>query len=236
VNAAELTGRTRTHLEAGAIEAAAPGAAAASAAAVSLHRHAAAPFARLRERAFAAGFELTAVSGFRDFERQLAIWNAKWSGAKPLFGPIGEILHAAALPAAQRIEAILHWSALPGASRHHWGTDLDLIDRRAVPAGYAVQLSAAEFAPGGPFAPLAAWLEENAPRFGFFRPYRGIRSGVQPEPWHFSFAPVAERARRALTPGLLREALDGAPLLGKEEVLARLDELHARYVAAIDLP
>jgi hypothetical protein len=34
----------------------------------------------------------------------------------------------------------------------------------------------------------------------------------------------------------LRAAIAGAPLLGKEAVLARLDELHARYVATIDLP
>jgi hypothetical protein len=34
----------------------------------------------------------------------------------------------------------------------------------------------------------------------------------------------------------LRSAIAGAPLLGKEIVLARLDELHARYVAAIDWP
>ena len=59
-------------------------------------------------------------------------------------------------------------------------------------AAYADKLTREEFAPGGPFAPLAAWLDIHAPRFGFFRPYQGVRSGVQPEPWHFSFAPIAE--------------------------------------------
>jgi hypothetical protein len=34
----------------------------------------------------------------------------------------------------------------------------------------------------------------------------------------------------------LCSAIAGAPLLGKEIVLASLDELHARYVAAIDWP
>jgi len=34
----------------------------------------------------------------------------------------------------------------------------------------------------------------------------------------------------------LKEALASADLKGKEHVLARLDELHARYVAAIDWP
>jgi hypothetical protein len=39
-----------------------------------------------------------------------------------------------------------------------------------------------------------------------------------------------------LTAAVLREALGEAPLSGKEHVLGRLDELHARYVASIDWP
>jgi LAS superfamily LD-carboxypeptidase LdcB len=140
------------------------------------------------------------------------------------------------LSPAQRVEAILLWSALPGGSRHHWGTDLDVFDAAAVGPAYQVQLSVGEFSPGGAFAPLAGWLEVHAARFGFFRPFRGVLSGVQPEPWHFSFAPVAEAARRAFTPDVWREALVGSALEGKDEVLPRLEELHARYVVAIDWP
>ncbi len=90
--------------------------------------------------------------------------------------------------------------------------------------------------PSLPRAGFSAWLEEHAARFGFFRPFRGRLSGVQPEPWHYSFAPVAEIARRELSAGVLADALAGAPLEGKVEVMERLDELHARYVAAIDWP
>jgi hypothetical protein len=35
---------------------------------------------------------------------------------------------------------------------------------------------------------------------------------------------------------VLREALQASDLAGKEAVLARLEELHARYVASIDWP
>jgi hypothetical protein len=35
---------------------------------------------------------------------------------------------------------------------------------------------------------------------------------------------------------VLHEALAAAPLLGKPLVLARLDELHARYIRTIDWP
>jgi LAS superfamily LD-carboxypeptidase LdcB len=230
MNAAELTGQARTHI------ADVPDPACA------LHVHAVAPFLSLRAAARKEGFDVRPVSSFRDFTRQLSIWNGKFCGEKPLYDPQGGVLDAAALSPGERVTAILQWSALPGASRHHWGTDLDLIDANAIAPGYRVQLTAEEFAagsstaPAGPFARLARWLDSNAPRFGFFRPFRGILSGVRPEPWHFSFAPVAEIARRGLNIGILRGALENAPLLGKEQVLERIDELHARYVAAIDWP
>lgn len=224
MKADELTGQARTHI----VEVPDPPCA--------LHADAAVPFLNLRRAALAAGFDLRPVSSFRDFHRQLSIWNGKFSGDKPLYDADGGVLDASRMSPAERVAAILLWSALPGASRHHWGTDLDLIDAAAIAPGYRVRLTADEFAPAGPFSPLAAWLETHAPRFGFFRPFRGVLSGVRPEPWHFSFAPVAENARRALHPGVLHAALADAPLLGKEQVLARLDQLHARFVAAIDWP
>jgi LAS superfamily LD-carboxypeptidase LdcB len=224
VNDAELTGRARTHI------------AAVADPECLLHTRVVTPFLNLRRAAQAEGIDLTAMSSFRDFDRQLAIWNGKFSGERPMLDASGAKLDAKSLTPRERIDAILLWSALPGASRHHWGTDLDLADRKAGEAGYHIKLTREEFATGGPFAPLNRWLDANAPRFGFFRPFQGVRSGVQPEPWHFSFAPIAEKARRRLSAQVLRNAIAGAPLLGKDVVLANLDELHARYVAAIDLP
>jgi LAS superfamily LD-carboxypeptidase LdcB len=224
VNEGELTGQVRSHI------------ADVSDPACALHAHVVAPFLNLRRAALADGFDPVPQSSFRDFSRQLTIWNEKFSGARPMADASGRPIDASALAPLERIEAILLWSALPGASRHHWGTDVDLVDRQATPPGYRVQLIPEEFAPGGPYAPLADWLEANAARFGFFRPFRGILSGVQAEPWHFSFAPVAENARRSLRPAVLRKTIAAAPLLGKEQVLARLDTLHARYVANIDWP
>ncbi len=230
MNDLELTGQVRTHI----VDVAEAGCA--------LHTQAVVPFLNLRRAALAAGIDLAAVSSFRDFARQLTIWNGKFSGERPMNDASGRPFDSSRLSAPERIDAILLWSALPGASRHHWGTDIDLIDRNAAAPGYRPQLTPEEFAPAGPSAPagpyaaLAEWLEVHAPRFGFFRPFRGVLSGVQPEPWHFSFAPTAESARRRLKPAVLGAAIEASPLMGKEYVLARLDELHGRYVAAIDWP
>lgn len=221
---AELTGQARSHIA----EVIDP--------ACLLHAQAVAPFLNLRRAAQAEGIDLVPMSGFRDFARQLTIWNGKFSGERPMLDASGVKIDAAALRPRERIEAILLWSALPGASRHHWGTDIDLIDGKATEAGYRIKLTREEFAKGGPFARLDLWLTIHAPRFGFFRPFQGVRSGVQPEPWHFSFAPVAEQARRRLSSDVLRAAIAAAPLLGKDVVLEYLDELHDRYVATIDLP
>ena len=235
----ELTGRARTHV----VDLDMPR--------CTLHRDVVEPFLAMRGAALAAGLDLVAVSSFRDFDRQRAIWNAKFRGERPLLDRDGRPLEALALSPEARVEAILGWSALPGASRHHWGSDFDVIDRAALPVGAAPQLIPAEFAAGGPFARLDVWLADNMPRFGFFRPYSTDRGGVSPEPWHLSYAPVAVPAASALTVDVLAEALreaaegaaagigDGtvtATVEGLEAILATLTGIHRRYVAATDPP
>ncbi|MFO1426612.1 MAG: M15 family metallopeptidase [Steroidobacteraceae bacterium] len=220
----ELTGRTRAHV----VEIAEPR--------CTLHAAVVEPLLALRGAALADGIDLLPVSSFRDFARQCTIWNEKFRGERPLLDRDGEPMEAAGLTPAERVEAILWWSALPGASRHHWGTDFDVIDAAALPPDVRPQLVPAEFAPGGPFARLDAWLEANMRRYGFFRPYVRERGGVSPEPWHLSYAPLAEPALAALDAATLRAALEQAPIEGRDIVLARIAPLHARYVAAIDRP
>jgi LAS superfamily LD-carboxypeptidase LdcB len=199
-----------------------------------LHREVVEPFLAMRAAAARDGINLTPVSGFRDFERQRLIWNEKSRGERPLLDRRGGPLEAAQLDPEALVDAILVWSALPGASRHHWGTDLDVIDAAALPPGYPARLIPEEFAPGGPFERLDHWLSAHAAGFGFYRPYAQDRGGVLPEPWHLSHAVVASRALRQLTVDVLREALGGAEIEGGEAVAARLPALHARYVLNVD--
>jgi LAS superfamily LD-carboxypeptidase LdcB len=183
-----------------------------------------------------AGIELAAVSVHRGFEAQLAIWNAKWRGERAVLDRQGRTVDMARLSAARRMEAILAWSALPGASRHHWGTEFDVIDRAALPAGYQVRLVPAEYRAGGPFAILGAWLDRELDAHGFHRPYRRDRGGVAPEPWHLSCTPVATAASSRLRLAHLREAIAQAPMEGREAVLRRLPELYERFVRRVDRP
>jgi LAS superfamily LD-carboxypeptidase LdcB len=224
MNVFELTGRASTHI----VELADLN--------CQLHGEVVEPFLNLRAAAAPAGIDLVAASSFRTFERQMTIWNGKFRGERPVYDAAGAPLPILEMAPGERVDAILLWSAVPGASRHHWGTDVDLIDSSAVGPGYRVLLHHNEYAPGGPFARLAEWLDRNAAKHGFFQPYRGALSGVAPEPWHYSYAAIAEPARRALTAAVLHEAIATAALDGKEFVLSRLAELHDRFVLRIDPP
>jgi LAS superfamily LD-carboxypeptidase LdcB len=224
MNELELTGRARTHV----VELLQP--------ACALHYEVVASFLAMREAAANERLELVARSSFRDFDTQLAIWNRKWRGERPILDRQGNHLDRACLADADCVDAILCWSAVPGGSRHHWGTDIDVIDAASVPAGYSVQLIPSEYAADGVFSRLAAWLDANMNRFGFFRPYRNDRGGVSPEPWHLSYAPVAGPALEALSLSMLRQVLEGSSIEGKPYVLARLPEIYTRFLLAIDSP
>jgi LAS superfamily LD-carboxypeptidase LdcB len=224
LNELELTGRARTHVvQRDDLRAA-------------LHACALEPFLAMKADALREGIELAITSAFRDFMAQQRIWDLKFRGERVLYDAHGEPLEHALLAPAELVEAILCWSALPGASRHHWGSELDVIDARAMPEGYRVQLVRSEAEPGGVFHALHCWLDGNMARYGFFRPYRTERGGVAPEPWHLSYSPVSQPALEALTPELVASAVDASDMLGKEEVLQRLTLLYARYVANVDVP
>ena len=218
----QLTGRVRTHLR----ELEDPPCA--------LHLEVVRPFLAMRAAAAADGIELVAFSSFRDFDRQLGIWNGKFRGERPIQDRSGSALDALALSPAERVDAILWWSALPGASRHHWGTDFDVMDARAMPAGYKLRVVPEEYLAGGVFHRLTTWLDAHMHAFGFFRPYTTDRGGVAPEPWHLSHANVAKRALAAMSLDRLRAVLAASDIEGKSEVLATLARSYSNYVVNVD--
>ena len=200
------------------------------------HRLTAATAAAFNDMQVAAayeGFNLQAASSWRSFERQLAIWNGKWRGERPLLDADNQPLDALQLDDMERLHAILRWSALPGTSRHHWGTDLDIYDPDCLPVGTRLALEPWEYEAGGWFADLGEWLGDHMADFGFFLPYAkplDAAQGVAYEPWHISFAP--ESGEQRLDPNALALCLQQADIEGKACILSHLDEILARYVTA----
>ena len=184
----------------------------------------------MRAAAMREGIDLGVFSAFRDFDAQARIWNLKYSGDRPLYDAHGTEIDYETLTEEDRIQCILNWSALPGASRHHWGTDLDVYDRAAMPAGYRLRMLPEEFGPGGVFDRLGTWLEANIARFDFFRPYARYNGGMFSEPWHLSYAPLSTPALEALTPDVVEEAVAQSAILGRDKVLARMPEIFERHV------
>lgn len=186
-----------------------------------VHQEVLGPLQQMAKRAQNAGFEIQVCSGFRSFDRQVEIWNKK-------------VLAKKELSSKEKIESILRWSALPGTSRHHWGTDLDIIDAKALRPEMKVQLIPEEFQSGGPFCKLHDWLDKTMEEFGFYRPYETDRGGVSPERWHLSYFPVAERYLPLLTEELVGKVIRESSLLLKEEVLTVLPQILSKYVQNVD--
>jgi hypothetical protein len=72
---------------------------------------------------------------------------------------------------------------MPGTSRHHWGTEVDLnaFSNKWFESGRGLK--------------LFKWLDNNASKYGFHRPYTKKDSqrptGYNEEKWHWSFTPLS---------------------------------------------
>jgi hypothetical protein len=180
------------------------------------------PLTDLKIRAALHGFDFAVASGFRSIERQCLIWNAKAAGQRPVLDDEGNPLDVASLDAETLMFAILRWSALPGTSRHHWGTDIDVYDRAALPEEQSLQLTLAEC--HGPFAAFHQWLDVELARRDalFFRPYVEPFGGVAPEPREF---------QQALDKEQLLELVASLDIALKDEIIRNFDEIYARFIA-----
>ena len=197
-----------------------------------LHPDVIVPLQELSRVAAEAGFLLALASGYRNFSRQLLIWNQKVSGARAVYDSEGNIVNMTILSDDEKLWAILRWSALPGASRHHWGTDVDIYDRSKIDANYQLQLTVAETVELGPFAEFHLWLteklaEKNCP---FYRPYAVDKGGVAPEPWHLSYMPVANQMSAQFSLDLLVEQIQQTDILLKESILRNIEEIYQRFI------
>ncbi|WP_425462154.1 M15 family metallopeptidase [Muriicola soli] len=148
---------------------------------INLRKEAYDAFLEMKKAAYQDGIDIKIVSSFRSFDRQLAIYERKYlqysedEGMEPLAA----------------IDKIIEYSTIPGTSRHHWGTDIDIIDASKPAEGDVLDPS--KFEEGGPFEDLKLWMDEHASDYGFYIVYtkEPKRRGFKYEPWHYSYAPLS---------------------------------------------
>ena len=184
----------------------------------------------LSEVAKANGFELRIESAYRSFEKQLSIWNRKARGELALLSAEGVPMERPT-DEEELMYAILTWSALPGASRHHLGTDIDVVDGAACPEGYEVQLTPAECE--GMFAKFHAFLTarmEAGEAFGFSRVFVLGRGKIHPEGWHSAHLPTSRKRLEHFSLDVLRGIYERSDMECKRAVLANLPKLAEEYI------
>jgi hypothetical protein len=138
-------------------------------------------FLEMKKAAYSDGIDLKIVSSYRSFDHQEQIWDRKYQqytdedGMKPMAA----------------IDKIIEYSTIPGTSRHHWGTDVDIVDGYRKVEGDV--LVPDKFESGGPYEDFKNWMDANSEKFGFYLVYtkEPKRKGFKYEPWHYSFAPIS---------------------------------------------
>ena len=133
-----------------------------------IHAEMLSSFSQLKHAAQSDGIELSIASGFRSFDRQLAIWQNKFSGSSVIKDAANKIVAIEQLNDHEKIHAIMLFSALPGASRHHWGCDIDVYAKNLLPTSQSLALEPWEYQASGHFYPLTVWLKQHAKAFGFY--------------------------------------------------------------------
>lgn len=160
---------------------------------------------QMRISAKEAGFNLHVISSYRSYTHQNDIWERKYKTYRNQgFSP------------EKTIEKIIQYSTIPGTSRHHWGTDLDIIDStKGIPSN---PLSETHFNEGGRMRNFKIWLDENSEKFGFYLVYTDApgRKGFAYEPWHFSYKPLSFKMLKEYKELDIKKILQQNKLMGSE--------------------
>ena len=161
---------------------------------------------KMRKAALLDGVKIKVVSGFRDFERQKQIWNRKFK----------KFTTENNLSDLDAIKEIIRFSTIPGTSRHHWGTEIDVIDEDF--KNEKNLLISKKYEEGGIFEKLKKWMDNNSQKFGFYLTYDNNinRKGFEYEPWHYSYLPESKRYLKSFLKIDIVEIISKVDIEGKE--------------------
>lgn len=132
-----------------------------------MRRQAYGAFEAMHFAAATDGVNLPIISATRSFSHQKRIWEGKWQRTQYM-----------GWSDFKKAKDIMTYSSMPGTSRHHWGTDIDLIS-----------LNNDHFANGKGLAAYE-WLKKHAHEYGFGQTYTSKdsgRTGYEEEKWHWSY-------------------------------------------------
>lgn len=162
-------------------------------------------FELMKSEAQKAGFKIHVVSSYRNYTYQNGIWERKYKANQ-----------AKKIGAKQNVDKIIEYSTIPGTSRHHWGTDLDIIDAtKGIPSD---PLNEKHFNVGGSMHKFKLWLDENASKYGFYLVYTDNvnRKGFKYEPWHFTYKAISKPMLNEYKKLNIKKVLQENKLLGSD--------------------
>jgi len=172
-------------------------------------------FQKMQKAALKDGIKIQIISGYRSFNRQLSIWNKKYHKYKNLEMSEKDIF-----------KKISTYSALPGTSRHHWGTEIDIIDANSAPPENGF-LNPRNYDKDGVYNALYQWMLANSEDYGFYLVYTNDehRQGFNFEPWHYSYKPLAKNylkhySRLELNIDVKDDRVGGSDHIDKEVLLS----------------
>ena len=160
-------------------------------------------FLKMSEAALKSDIKLQVVSSYRTFPHQNRIWERKYKHNIN-----------SGLSAQQSIKKIIEYSTIPGTSRHHWATDIDIIDANVVQPNNV--LNPKHFDGNNCFSKFKTWMDVHANRFGFYLVYTNEtnRKGFKYEPWHYSYKPLSQGYLQAYQKLNLRDIITSEQLIG----------------------
>ena len=148
---------------------------------INLRKEAHDAFLEMKKAAYLDGIDLKIVSSYRNFQRQELIFERKFL----------RYTEDDRMEPLAAINKIIEYSTIPGTSRHHWGTDIDIVDGyRKVDGDFLVP---EKFEGEGPYVDFKKWMDENSKTYDYHLVYTNEpkRRGFKYEPWHYSYAPLS---------------------------------------------
>lgn len=163
------------------------------------------------------GFTIRVVSSYRTFNHQNLIWTRKYKRYR-----------SKKLTAKQAVLNNIRYTAIPGSSRHHWGTEIDVVNGRVKTSRYP--LNTKNYHGYGIYKNFREWMDANAHKYGYYQVYTNehSRKGFKYEPWHYSYADLGVPMLKAYRERQIEEILKEQQLLGRQHFTENFIETYTK--------